>query len=624
MKVKKIMLLVLVMLLASTTSFALTINYDGIEREYTGPNVKLVLNDITFVPSAEQMPPIIIEDRTLVPVREVFELLGGKVDWDGTNRKVNVTIDNTTVELTIDGRVATVNGKNEMLDVTAKIINNKTMVPVRFISESCGLKVDWDGTTSTVTINKPVVETNLASIFESAEYKNKKSELIDSFDELINSSDEDDSFVKIYNMCDESKESFIDFLYYMACINDLGGTFNIPIPDFQTMKSYGGSKVYAKYSELKEYAIENEINVSYPTIYYMIAENLSFDDIKAKGLTNFAYPANEKNKSKVTTDFMCVTSGYNRSYLEARKEAIAENSVEFLKHYALYEIKDISTLDSKYTNSTKWTKDNSNQKIYVSSLGEICMLPGYPLKMKDGSTFYFTSDRNYYIISSNPDSVEDKGGIILDKLLDESSFSQFKPVEKVNDDSPYKPSFTIEDTNKRKVNEFNDKLSMRGISGIISNIGSTRLYTRYELDDENILTYLVSKYSLDEIMDLYNNDNIPKEKLPVGYKLPDKIKEAIKSSSFKMGEEEPIVAYLIDDSKVPGYDGTPIYNADEEKHYITNTGDVIVLPGMKIIEQDGTEKYYFGAYKYYTLDKNEKPITLAETYGIDANGKIIH
>lgn len=138
------------------------------------------------------------------------------------------------------------------------IIEDRTLVPVREVFETLGGKVEWDGTTSTVTIKKPVLETNLASIFESAEYKNKKSELVDNFDELLDSADEGDSFVKIYNMCDESEESFIDFAYYMACINDLGGTFNIPLFDFETTKSIGGSKLYAKYSELKEYAIENE------------------------------------------------------------------------------------------------------------------------------------------------------------------------------------------------------------------------------------------------------------------------------------------------------------------------------------------------------------------------------
>ena len=86
-----------------------------------------------------------------------------------------------------------------------------------------------------------------------------------------------------------------------------------------------------------------------------------------------------------------------------------------------------------------------------------------------------------------------------------------------------------------------------------------------------------------------------------------------------------IVAYLIDDTKVEGYDGSLFYgkNMSEEKHYITNTGDVITLPGLKVVGSDGTITYHISNLYSYTLEEGEKPITLKEKYGLDVNGNII-
>ncbi|MBR4111116.1 MAG: N-acetylmuramoyl-L-alanine amidase [Clostridia bacterium] len=141
--------------------------YDGALREYTGPQVTLLLNDIKFEVSEGLMPPIILENRTLVPVREVFETLGGKVEWHESERAVEVELQEKKVKLWIDKYTALVDEKEIELDVPAKIVSSKTMVPARFISEKCGLSVGWDNETKTVSINKklPIAQIN------SVEYK---------------------------------------------------------------------------------------------------------------------------------------------------------------------------------------------------------------------------------------------------------------------------------------------------------------------------------------------------------------------------------------------------------------------------------------------------------------------
>jgi len=96
--------------------------------------------------------PVIENGRTLVPMRAIFESLGAQILWDDATKTVTGTKDSTSVVLTIGNTVAKVNEKETPLDVPASILNGRTMVPVRFISEALGCKVDWADNTKTVII----------------------------------------------------------------------------------------------------------------------------------------------------------------------------------------------------------------------------------------------------------------------------------------------------------------------------------------------------------------------------------------------------------------------------------------------------------------------------------------
>jgi len=97
-------------------------------------------------------PPVIDNDRTLVPMRAIFEALGAQVDWDGDARTVTSKKDDIVISLTIDSALMKVGDKEVTLDVPAKIISDRTMVPVRAISEAMECRVDWQGDTRSVII----------------------------------------------------------------------------------------------------------------------------------------------------------------------------------------------------------------------------------------------------------------------------------------------------------------------------------------------------------------------------------------------------------------------------------------------------------------------------------------
>ncbi|HPP44067.1 MAG TPA: copper amine oxidase N-terminal domain-containing protein [Caldisericia bacterium] len=106
------------------------------------------------------VPPIIIEGRTLLPIRWVAEPLGAEVGWDGVERKVTVSLGDIHIELWIGKSIAKINGVNKAIDpdnpkVVPIIKNGRTMLPVRFVAENLGCEVGWDAYTKTVTITYP-------------------------------------------------------------------------------------------------------------------------------------------------------------------------------------------------------------------------------------------------------------------------------------------------------------------------------------------------------------------------------------------------------------------------------------------------------------------------------------
>jgi len=102
-----------------------------------------------------EVPAQIVSDRTMVPMRAIFEAFEAEIEWDGEARAVTAVLGETTIELTIDSATAYVDGKSLKLDVPAMIINDRTMVPLRFVSENLGAEVEWDAEERAVYITSP-------------------------------------------------------------------------------------------------------------------------------------------------------------------------------------------------------------------------------------------------------------------------------------------------------------------------------------------------------------------------------------------------------------------------------------------------------------------------------------
>jgi len=98
-------------------------------------------------------PPVIKEGRTLIPVRAVSEALGAKVEYDDVEKIVTITKDGKVIVFSLAEGTVTVNEETVEIDVPAEIMNNRTMVPLRFIAEQLELTVEWDQETQTINID---------------------------------------------------------------------------------------------------------------------------------------------------------------------------------------------------------------------------------------------------------------------------------------------------------------------------------------------------------------------------------------------------------------------------------------------------------------------------------------
>ena len=120
---------------------------DGIKQTVVKMWIDSKNLSVNGVISEKDAAPVIRNDRTLVPIRFITESLGGKVAWNGITKTVTLTIDGKEIKMTI--------GKTlEKYGVAPVIIDGRTFVPVRFVADELGAAVAWDDATKTVTITK--------------------------------------------------------------------------------------------------------------------------------------------------------------------------------------------------------------------------------------------------------------------------------------------------------------------------------------------------------------------------------------------------------------------------------------------------------------------------------------
>ena len=116
-------------------------------------DIKVIVDGTELVISEEDTKPFVEDGRTLVPMRAIFEALGATVEWDDATKTVTGVSDSGSVEMQVGSDTIKINGNDVPVDVPAQIVDGRTVVPVRVISEGLNCDVDWSQETKTVIIS---------------------------------------------------------------------------------------------------------------------------------------------------------------------------------------------------------------------------------------------------------------------------------------------------------------------------------------------------------------------------------------------------------------------------------------------------------------------------------------
>lgn len=129
-----------------------------IKLQIDNPNMT-VNNETAEIDPGRETVPVIINDRTLLPVRSIIEAIGGTVGWEENTQTVMLNYKTDVIKLIINSKPAYFNDAENKLDAAPVIINERTMLPIRYIAESFKFTVDLEPETQTVTITVPQIDT---------------------------------------------------------------------------------------------------------------------------------------------------------------------------------------------------------------------------------------------------------------------------------------------------------------------------------------------------------------------------------------------------------------------------------------------------------------------------------
>lgn len=137
---KKIISLFLTMALAISSMICVSAANEEIK-------VYLEENKIAF-----DVPPQTINNRTMVPIRAIFEAMGATVTWDDVAKVATAEKSGKIVQMVLNSTTMLVNGEPSSMDVAPVIVNGRTLAPARYVAEAFGYEVNWNENTRTVSI----------------------------------------------------------------------------------------------------------------------------------------------------------------------------------------------------------------------------------------------------------------------------------------------------------------------------------------------------------------------------------------------------------------------------------------------------------------------------------------
>lgn len=350
--------------------------------------VKLNGNFLSF-----DQPPIIENGRTLVPFRVILEAMGAEINWDSATKTITCTKDAKTVILTVGSTNIIVNNVSKTIDVPAKIVNDRTLIPLRAVSENFDAEVNWDNDERLVTITSSVSteqSTTSQSITEQS-----ATETVITNNSLSNTSTnteaDNNKYIYTYNNANNLGTA------YIYCGSNLTSLFfNSSVlskEDFEALKTvvYDFNLLYAETEDLLSdiYKPDTEKNTPYIEKYNALSDELekiaknsgitfankktlSLDEIVEKSNSqNEAMNTKLKNIYSVYADEMTAALSDILKEVNSSGEKSSDETLELLKTGIEIELEILRNYDKLKSDVSEVTKMQEKIQVFIDNCGSL-------------------------------------------------------------------------------------------------------------------------------------------------------------------------------------------------------------------------------------------------------------
>ncbi len=289
--------------------------------------------------------PVVEDGRTLVPLRAIFQGLGATVNWDEKTSTITADKDEITIVMKIGSTTMQKNGVTYSLDVAPKLLDGRTLVPLRAVSEAFKADVGWDGETSTIKIT-PDIKIN----FSDAVFEKAVRELISKKEGSIYKSDVKNIKEFAVYIPPESKVSSIDGIEYFENLEYLSLNKQ-NISDISPLKALTKlTHIYLNSNEIEDISVLSELK-ALKDIY--LRENKIKDITSLSGLS----PKSVVLSNNFIVDASLLksldTSALERFYISYR----ILDSLHVIEVWTSFSEETLSQVIDKYQFEVKYTKE---------------------------------------------------------------------------------------------------------------------------------------------------------------------------------------------------------------------------------------------------------------------------
>ncbi|MBE7037682.1 MAG: glycosyl hydrolase family 88 [Ruminococcaceae bacterium] len=295
--------------------------------------------------------PVIINNRTMVPLRAIFEKIGAEVEWNETTKTAEATCQDTLVSVKIDDEVMYVNGVAKKIDAPAKIVEQRTLIPLRAVCEAFDCTVDWDETLKKVSIDAKGVNRRNGGLSALKVEKSFDERIALLYENILNS----EKIRNIYKP-EEALNKENPYTVFISVCDAKSRAIVFHNSAFSIEEAFNKA-----FQSAKKFVFENNYNVIWIKADVVDSfEKLTTDELKVKVTNSF----NEFYRKGISLD-----DNFNTAFLEAE---INGNKMLDYKETKEIDLDVINTYIKKYQKHTPKVNKIPDQIIAFTCIGFMC------------------------------------------------------------------------------------------------------------------------------------------------------------------------------------------------------------------------------------------------------------